>query len=119
MSRRFTYVTVALTALVAFLVGAIFAGGLMPSSAVMSGSPKVGAVRPSVHTPAAAPVAASVISFADIVERINPAVVNIDATSRGRDSRPRRSRTGIPDPPDLFDGPFDFGTPRRESNAPH
>src|SRR6266851_4109808 len=115
MSRRFTLVTVALTGLVAFMVGAIFAGGLTPSP-VVTGSPKA-AVRSAVPT-AAAP-AAGVISFADIVERINPAVVNIDATSRGRDSRGRRGHAGVPDPPDLFDGPFDFNSPRRDSNTPH
>src|SRR5439155_3101601 len=34
-------------------------------------------------------------------------------------SRRRRSRLGAPDPPDLFDGPFDFGTPRPDREAPH
>jgi hypothetical protein len=38
MSRRFTFVTVALTAVVAFLVGAIVAGGVV-RSAVSAGAP--------------------------------------------------------------------------------
>jgi serine protease Do len=54
---------------------------------------------------------ASLVNFADVVERINPAVVNIDATTRGRESRRRRGGAR-PDGPDPFDGPLDFGTPR-------
>src|SRR5262245_37612444 len=102
-ARRFTAVTVALTAVVAFLVGAIFAGGVARSS-VSAGVPaKTTAARP--ERPEAAPPAAGLVSFAGVVERINPAVVNIDATARGRDGRGRRGRTsdlpGVPfDPPD-------------------
>lgn len=111
MSKRFTLVTVTLTAVVAFLVGAIVAGGLVRPS-VSAGVPiEGGPARPASRT-AAPPTA--LVNFADVVERINPAVVNIDATARGRDSRRRRERTGLPDPPD----PFDFGAPR-ERDVPH
>src|SRR5207237_10490253 len=58
------------------------------------------------------------VSFADVVERINPAVVNIDATTRGREGKRRRSRSDAPDPPDLFDSPFDFSVPRRDGDVP-
>src|SRR5438874_10126805 len=114
MSRRFTLVTLALTAIVAFLVGAIVAGGV-----ARSGASAVGAPPPAAHTvaPAAAAVATPSVNFADIVEHINPAVVNIDATTRGRETRRRRGRAGTPDGPDPFDGPFDFGPPRGET--PH
>src|SRR6266699_560360 len=98
MSRRFTVVTVALTAIVAFLVGAIVAGGIARSSIAAGPATKIGP-RPSVHSDATA----SVVNFADVVERINPAVVNIDATTRGKDTR-RRGRVRI-DPPDPFDAP--------------
>src|SRR5437867_12976935 len=107
MSRRFTFVTVALTAVVAFLVGAIFAGGLTPS-AVVTGTPKTATPRAVAHLPGGP--ATGVVNFADVVERLNPAVVNIDATARGHESRRRRSRLGAPAPPDLFDGTFDLGT---------
>ena len=112
MSRRFTLVTVALTAFVAFLVGAIVAGGLA-RSAVSAGAPaRTAAVRLASSRPGSAPAVPSV-NFADVVERINPAVVNIDATMRGRDARTRRrGRSGSPEAPDPYDGPFDFGTPR-------
>jgi serine protease Do len=55
---------------------------------------------------------ASLVNFADVVERLNPAVVNIDTTTRADGTRRRRSGARPADPPDQFDGPFDFGTPR-------
>src|SRR6266851_3573442 len=111
MSKRFTLVTVALTAIVAFLVGAILAGGVA-RSAVTAGAPAKAAAGRPISRAAGGPVVASVVNFADVVERINPAVVNIDTTTRGRDARRRRGRTGAPDSPDPFDGPLDFGIPR-------
>jgi serine protease Do len=109
MSRRFTLVTVALTAFVAFLVGAIVAGGVA-RSAISAGAPaKPPAPRLASRT-SNAPAMASLVNFADVVERINPAVVNIDATTRGRERRRRGGARGSD--PDPFDGPFDFGAPR-------
>ena len=114
MSRRFTIVTVTLAAVVAFLVGAIVAGGVA-RSAVSAGAP----ARPAVNRLArasSAPAMASLVNFADVVERLNPAVVNIDTTTRGTGTRRRRGGARPSDPSDQFDGPFDFGTPReRES----
>src|SRR5262245_57386739 len=100
--RRFTFVTLAPTASVAFLVGAILGGGVGRSTgpAGPNGKTVAPATRASTTSTAIAPA----INFADVVERINPAVVNIDATARG-EGRRRRGRTSIPDPPD---GPFDF-----------
>src|SRR5581483_8481240 len=57
------------------------------------------------------------VNFADVVEHINAAVVNIDATTRGREPRRRRGRTAAPDAPDPFDGP-DLG-PRGDRDGPH
>lgn len=119
MSRRFTVVTVALTAAVAFLIGAIVAGGGVQSSVTAGARPT------SRQAPQSAPRARSVgvpagpsytINFADVVERVNPAVVNIDSTTRGREARRRRGRLAVPDPPDLFDAPFDFD-PRRDRDG--
>jgi serine protease Do len=115
MSKRFTLVTVALTALVAFLVGAIFAGGVTRSAIVAGVSP---ASDRSAHV-ANGPGAASLVNFADVVERLNPAVVNIDATARGRDSRHRRGRGALPEAPDPFEGAPDPGVPRPDRDAPH
>ncbi len=83
--RRFTLITLALTAIVAFLVGAIFAGGVARSSVTAGAPAKATTARPARVE--AAPPAAALVSFAEVVERINPAVVNIDATARGRDTR--------------------------------
>jgi serine protease Do len=104
MSRRSTVVTIALTAVVAFLVGAIVAGGFArPAVVAEGGGPGAAAVRPdAVRNTAAA--TGSLVNFADVVERVNPAVVNIDATSSGSGAG-RRRRPPLPDPPDMFDSP--------------
>src|SRR6187200_3594758 len=102
MSKRFTVVTVALCAAVAFLVGLIIAGEFTPSPVVAT------APRPPARTDAAraGAVAAlpTVVNFADVAERINGAVVNIDATSKTPDRDPRYFRRG--------DGPLEGPSPR-------
>src|SRR5437773_2489203 len=90
MSKRFTIVTLALTAIVSFLVGAIVAGGTNKSTVTAGTASRTPSMRPVVHTGAASP-ASALVNFADVVELINPAVVNIDATARGRETR-RRGR---------------------------
>jgi serine protease Do len=112
MTRRFLIVTVCLTATVAFLVGLIVAGSMTPSRAVSFEPPEApaAAVRTAAVVAAVPPGA---ISFADIAERLNPAVVNIDATSRGAERRSRRFGLTLPDSPDLFERPFD-----RERDGP-
>jgi serine protease Do len=102
MTRRFLAATVCLTAVVAFLVGLIVAGSLTPAPTA-SAAPGANPPRRSVAV-AAAP---NVVSFADIAEKLNPAVVNIDATSRGSDTRRRRFGVPLPDSPDLFERPFE------------
>jgi len=108
--KRFTFVTLALTAVVAFLVGAIVAGGGVHPAISAGGPPKAtAATRPAVTGSILSPG----VNFADVVERINPAVVNIDATARGQEGRRRRGRSL----PDLPDSPFDFG-PRNDRDGP-
>ena len=114
MSRRSTFVTLTLTAAVAFLVGTIFAGGITRSAVVAGPDLKNAGRRAGVHPAAGLPPGTSV-NFADVVDRINPAVVSIDATSKGRGAR-RRNRTDAPEPPDIFDPPFDFTPPRRDND---
>jgi serine protease Do len=108
MTRRFLVATVCLTAVVAFLVGLIVAGSMTPAPASSAPPPMT---RPARALAAAA--APNVVSFADIAERLNPAVVNIDATSRGSESRRGRFGVPLPDSPDLFDRPLD-----RERDGP-
>lgn len=114
MSRRFTLVTVVLTAVVAFMVGAIFAGGFNHTAVVSGTRHTTATARPVAH--AAHP--AGSINFADVVQELNASVVNIDSTARARESRRRGRRPGLPDPPDLFDAPFDFNAPRGDRDTP-
>ncbi len=80
MSRRFALVTVLLVAAGSFLVGLIVAGSLTPAPAdsrtSRPGSPTTVSARSALGPPA-------LVNFADVVDRVNAAVVNIDATSVG------------------------------------
>jgi serine protease Do len=112
MSRRFTLVTLVLTAVVAFLVGAIFAGGVTPATVLSGRTKPASGTFPA--TPAGIPPTGFGVSFADVVQHINPAVVNIDATARG-DTRRRGGRSAAPDP---FDGPLDLPPPGNDREGP-
>src|SRR5215471_5985335 len=116
-SRRFTYVSVTLTAAVAFFVGTIFAGGVT-RSLVNAGRNDKDSKR--VTGPRAAIPAGPLVNFADVVARVNPAVVNIDATSKSRGRRHgRQNGPGENDEDgDLFDAPFDSSQPKREGTDP-
>ena len=109
--RRFTILTVVLVAMVAFLVGLIIAGEFTPGPVVSTASrgTPTGAVAARVPGRPAGP---SVVNFADIAERINAAVVNVDATSSKtiRDPRFRRA-------PEDFDAPREFEGPRQGSGS--
>jgi serine protease Do len=115
MSRRHTLVTLGLVAVVAFLVGVIAAGGGAARSSAIAGpgAPSLPLIGPIPGGPAAAPPLLA-FNFADVVARINPAVVNIDATStRGLDARTRRNRA-VPEAPPEVPGP----RPRPELDGP-
>ncbi len=111
MTRRFLAVTIALTATVAFFVGLVVAGTMMPAPAISAVTSVPPAPRPVTRAEATMP--AGTVSFADVAERLNPAVVNIDAASRAS-ARPRR-RMLLPDGLDPFDRPQprEPDTPRR------
>jgi serine protease Do len=119
MTRQFLAVTVLLAATVAFLIGLVVAGTMTPARAVSApataGAPP-GPTSASIPTRslAAATIPAGDGSFADIAERLNPAVVNIDATSRGEEGQRRRARI-LPEQPDPFERPQprDRDGPRR------
>jgi serine protease Do len=99
MSKRFTIVTVALTAVVAFLVGLIIAGEFTPAAVVIT-APRGAAMAADTARPAALAIGPAVVNFADVAERINAAVVNIESMSKTSDLRdPRRyfRRDGGPD----------------------
>jgi serine protease Do len=109
MSKRFTVVTVALAAAVAFLVGLIIAGEFTPAAVVVS-APRGVPPAPEPARPATLSLGPAVVNFADVAERINAAVVNIDAISKGTDPRdpPRYLRRG-----DGSDGTREFDPTRQ------
>jgi serine protease Do len=107
MQRRFTLVTVGLAVTIAFIIGLVVAGSLTPAPAMSSAVDRSGS-RIRAVSRVDPDRSASLVNFADVAERINPAVVNIDATSRGRDASRSDRRRGPLDR-DLFQEPFDFG----------
>ncbi len=105
MTRRFLAVSVCLSATLAFLVGLIVAGSMMPSRAVSAPETVTPRLRAA---PTSASPGAGAVSFADIAERLNPAVVNIDATTGGTRTRARVRGIPLPEtPPEPFDRPQD------------
>jgi serine protease Do len=111
VTKRFAYFTVGLTASVAFLVGMVVTGSLTPSPA--TSAPTVAAIRDARDDRPYMPGIAGVVNFADVADRLNPAVVNIDATSRRRARAQSNGRT--PARPEMFEDPFDN---RRFRDAP-
>ncbi|HYT66182.1 MAG TPA: trypsin-like peptidase domain-containing protein [Vicinamibacterales bacterium] len=101
--RRFTVLTVAFCSAVSFLVGIIVAGGVAPSAALAHQPAPItprGVARSALSAPAGA------VNFADVAERVNAAVVNIDAASRaGQERRRRGADEATPDTPGDLDVP--------------
>jgi serine protease Do len=107
--RRILVLSVGLSATIAFLVGLIVAGSLTPAPAHSAPEVRLAPARVA-NTVAAAP---AVASFADVAERLNPAVVSIDATVRGSGRSRRRLGVQLPDSPELFERQSDREAPRR------
>ena len=117
MTRRFLAVTISLAATVAFLIGLVVAGTMTPARAVSATPEWADTVTRESYAPsssARALVPANGGSFADIAERLNPAVVNIDAAFRGG-NRARRRPAVQPEEPPPFERPQprDRDAPRR------
>jgi len=106
--RRQALLAVVLASAVSFLLGALLSGGVPPMPAVaLSGQAQV---RPPAARPAKSIVPLpGAVNFADVAERINAAVVNIDAATRAG-HEPRRRR-------DDGDLPRDFDLPRQGSGS--
>ena len=100
MTRRLFAVTFGLAAMVSFLIGLIVAGTMTPAPATSAPEPRL--ARSRIANTAAANHNAAVASFADVAERLNPAVVNIDATMRWGTAERRRPDSS------LFEGPEPF-----------
>jgi serine protease Do len=120
MTGRFIWFTAGLTATLGFLIGVVVTGPLSlptavatPPVVVRSDPTGVPPIAPRESARALAPLGVPLVNFADVAERLNPAVVNIDATSRSRRAAP--IRPGRPRP-DLLEEPFEFR--RRGNDAP-
>jgi serine protease Do len=105
--RRYGIVFVVLVSAVSFLIGAAVTGGLIPAPA-LSAQPVRGTMAPVARRTAAG-AAASAPNFADVAERLNAAVVNIDAASRGGHPRRRSDEDG--------DSPRDSELPHQGSGS--
>ncbi len=91
MNRLFVVTTAALTAVIGVLVGALLSvqrpvQPIAPAPVVSASMAREAGPAPAELVDPA-PVPASSLNFADIAARLNPAVVNIDATARGRRAR--------------------------------
>ena len=119
MFRPFVLVTLALTAVMAFLLG-VTSGSLrapvlpdkppaqMDFAPGPSANPPVSQAEPAAAAPALnrpAAHAVGLVNFADVAESLNPAVVNIEATTRAGSRRRRGSEPS----------PFDDTNPAPQS----
>jgi serine protease Do len=87
MTRSLAWLTAGLTATIGFLVGVIVTGTLTPPAGAPARVQE--AVRPLAavaRVEASPPVIGGLVSFADAADRLNPAVVNIEASARSRRS---------------------------------
>jgi serine protease Do len=114
MTRYFAVFTLGLTASVSFLVGLVVTGSIAPTAA--TSGPAIVEARPVRDDRPMVPGIAGVVNFADVAERLNPAVVNIDASSRSRRRSQSSEGRSTPPRPDV-DDPSEFRrrgeTPRR------
>jgi len=114
MTRQFAWITATLTGIIGILVGIILTTprvaieGARPDSDAAIGEPGPDLERASQPP---LPVSATSINFADIAAKMNPAVVNIDATARSR-----RARRLMTEGAQRDGDPFDLG--RRGSDVP-
>jgi serine protease Do len=106
MSRRSTFVSFVLGLTVAFLLGLMMAGELTPAPTVVATAPRVPVRAGDLARPSSP--GGALVNFADVAERLNAAVVNIDATSRAVSRDPRFRRRG--------DDPTEGPLPPRDSH---
>jgi serine protease Do len=123
MTRRFTVVTVVLTAGVAFLLGLVASAPPLSSSAASADPPRPAAVRPVLAESRSLAPMPVVVDFADVAQHVNPAVVNVEAVSRtrGRGRTPwtdGESLEELPDGHPLNHPPREDGqTPKGDSGS--
>lgn len=117
MPHRFLVVTIGLAAAVAFLLGLVVSGTLVPASGPMH-TVVTRAPSDAAHAAAFPPPVLAIpggVDFADIAARIDDAVVNINATSSGAGTSGRGYRRT----PGGLDGPDEDerGVPQRGAGS--
>src|SRR5688500_1987684 len=116
MTRLFVVTTATLTAIIGVLLGLLLSvprtASVSPSREPDAAAMTDGNPAPIAESPAPASPSPTSINFADIAARLNPAVVNIDATARARRARRLVEEGGRRGGP--ID-PFDLG---RRGDAP-
>jgi serine protease Do len=112
MNRLFVVTTAALMGVIGVLLGLLLAmpRATGPAASVAEGGARPAELAPAADAPVPLPASPTSINFADIAARLNPAVVNIDATARAR----RTGRLVDENPRRPFE-PFDLG---RRGDAP-
>ena len=99
----------------AFMIGLVVAGIIHPAAISLEPTgysrqqPSAASFAPSPE-PFVTRQSAGLVNFADVAQRINPAVVNIEATTRGETNRARRRPLEQP--------PFEEGGPERQGLQP-
>lgn len=111
MSKRFTVVGFLLAVSVAFLLGLMIAGELTPAPSIVATAPRL-PVRASDPPRMTGLGPGALVNFADVAERINAAVVNIDAASTSPNARDQQR------PPRRGDGPVDGPPLPRDLDVP-
>ncbi len=116
MTRLYVITTAVLTGIIGILLGVLLTmprASYAPADGTVSRTESTATAEPALDAPPQPSTPAS-INFADIAARLNPAVVNIDATARARRAR-RLVEEGSRRGPGQAD-PFDLG--RRGNDAP-
>ena len=120
MTRQFAWITAALTGIIGMLIGIIVSAPRPQGGSASAPIRAEDTIRPASSDPAVAEtvkpapaVTPSSVNFADIAARLNPAVVNIDASARSRRARRLMEDGARPGP---GDDPYDLG--RRGADVP-
>jgi len=118
MTRQFAGITAALTGIIGMLIGIIVSMPRPQSATMAAPIQAVDTITAASSTTAdttnpAPSITPSSVNFADIAARLNPAVVNIDASARSRRTRRLAEDGGRPG---QGDDPLDLG--RRGADLP-
>src|SRR5215213_2795384 len=116
MTRLFAITTATLTGIIGILTGLLLTIDRSPRQAApVSATTQAAAVEPQATSDVldTRPQQGSSVNFADIASRLNPAVVNIDATARGRRATAPTDEGGRPGNDDTLDRRRGNDAPRR------